>query len=269
MSFEDIDLIAVTMGPGLVGALLVGMSYAKGLALALDKPLIGVNHMEGHVAANYLAHHDLEPPFAALIVSGGHTYLVDVTSYTHYKVIGQTRDDAAGEAFDKVSRVLGLGYPGGPAIQNAAEKGNPQAIDFPRVMLEKDSYDFSFSGLKTAVTNYLHNQKQKDLEIDIYDTAASFQEAVLDVLVEKSVRLVKELDRDKFVLSGGVAANKPLRERLEKEMSELGVKTYFPPLSLSTDNAAMIACAGYYNYKEFGPDDLDINVYPNLGLRKG
>lgn len=269
VSFEDIDLIAVTMGPGLVGALLVGMSYAKGLALALDKPLIGVNHMEGHVAANYLAHHDLEPPFASLIVSGGHTYLVDVTSYTDYKVIGQTRDDAAGEAFDKVSRVLGLGYPGGPAIQNAAEKGNPQAIDFPRVMLEKDSYDFSFSGLKTSVTNYLHNQKQKDLEIDIYDTAASFQEAVLDVLVEKSVRLVKELGRDKFVLSGGVAANKPLRERLEKEMSELGVKTYFPPLSLSTDNAAMIACAGYYNYKEFGPDDLDINVYPNLGLRKG
>ncbi|WP_297376771.1 tRNA (adenosine(37)-N6)-threonylcarbamoyltransferase complex transferase subunit TsaD [uncultured Helcococcus sp.] len=269
ITFEDIDLIAVTMGPGLVGALLVGMSYAKGLALALDKPLIGVNHMEGHVAANYLAHHDLEPPFASLIVSGGHTYLVDVTSYTDYKVIGQTRDDAAGEAFDKVSRVLGLGYPGGPAIQNAAEKGNPQAIDFPRVMLEKDSYDFSFSGLKTSVTNYLHNQKQKDLEIDIYDTAASFQEAVLDVLVEKSVRLVKELGRDKFVLSGGVAANKPLRERLEKEMSELGVKTYFPPLSLSTDNAAMIACAGYYNYKEFGPDDLDINVYPNLGLRKG
>ena len=269
VSFEDIDLIAVTMGPGLVGALLVGMSYAKGLALALDKPLIGVNHMEGHVAANYLAHHDLEPPFASLIVSGGHTYLVDVTSYTDYKVIGQTRDDAAGEAFDKVSRVLGLGYPGGPAIQKAAEKGNPQAIEFPRVMLEKDSYNFSFSGLKTAVTNYLHNQKQKDLEIDIYDTAASFQEAVLDVLVEKSVRLVKELGRDKFVLSGGVAANKPLRERLEKEMSELGVKTYFPPLSLSTDNAAMIACAGYYNYKEFGPDDLDINVYPNLGLRKG
>ncbi|WP_311487839.1 tRNA (adenosine(37)-N6)-threonylcarbamoyltransferase complex transferase subunit TsaD [uncultured Helcococcus sp.] len=269
VSFEDIDLIAVTMGPGLVGALLVGMSYAKGLALALDKPLIGVNHMEGHVAANYLSHPDLEPPFASLIVSGGHTYLVDVTSYTDYKVIGQTRDDAAGEAFDKVSRVLGLGYPGGPAIQNAAEKGNPQAIDFPRVMLEKDSYDFSFSGLKTSVTNYLHNQKQKDLEIDIYDTAASFQEAVLDVLVEKSVRLVKELGRDKFVLSGGVAANKPLRERLEKEMSELGVKTYFPPLSLSTDNAAMIACAGYYNYKEFGPDDLDINVYPNLGLRKG
>ena len=269
ITFEDIDLIAVTMGPGLVGALLVGMSYAKGLALALDKPLIGVNHMEGHVAANYLSHPDLEPPFASLIVSGGHTYLVDVTSYTDYKVIGQTRDDAAGEAFDKVSRVLGLGYPGGPAIQKAAEKGNPQAIEFPRVMLEKDSYNFSFSGLKTAVTNYLHNQKQKDLEIDIYDTAASFQEAVLDVLVEKSVRLVKELGRDKFVLSGGVAANKPLRERLEKEMSALGVKTYFPPLSLSTDNAAMIACAGYYNYKEFGPDDLDINVYPNLGLRKG
>lgn len=269
IDFDDIDLIAVTMGPGLVGALLVGMSYAKGLALALDKPLIGVNHMEGHVAANYLAHLDLKPPFASLIVSGGHTYLVDVTSYTDYKVIGQTRDDAAGEAFDKVSRVLRLGYPGGPAIQKAAEKGNPQAIDFPRVMLEKDSYDFSFSGLKTAVTNYLHNQKQKDVEIDIYDTAASFQEAVLDVLVEKSVRLVKELGRDKFVLSGGVAANKPLRERLEKEMSELGVKTYFPPLSLSTDNAAMIACAGYYNYKEFGPGDLDINVYPNLGLRKG
>lgn len=266
--FKDIDLIAVTKGPGLVGALLVGISYAKGLALALDKPIIGVNHMEGHVCANYLEYYDLKPPFTGLIVSGGHTYLVDVESYTQYKVIGKTRDDAAGESFDKVSRSLGLGYPGGPAIQKAAEKGNPSAIDFPRVMLEKDSYDFSFSGLKTAVLNYINKEKMAGNEINVYDVAASFQQAVIDVLVEKSIRLVKELKSDKFVLSGGVAANKPLREALSKELEEIGVKFYYPPLSLSTDNAAMIASAGYFNYKEFGADDLSVNVIPNLGLEK-
>lgn len=268
ISFDDIDLIAVTKGPGLVGALLVGMSYAKGLALALDKPMIGVNHMEGHVAANYLAYEDLEPPFAGLIVSGGHTYLVDVTSYTDYEVIGQTRDDAAGEAFDKVARVLGLGYPGGPAIQKAAENGNPDAINFPRIMLEKDSFDFSFSGLKTAVLNYINKEKMAGNSINTYDVSASFQKAVIDVLVEKSVKLALEIGRDTFVLSGGVAANKPLRDELSKKMEENGIKTYLPPFELTTDNAAMIASAGYYNYQKYGADNLNINVVPNLGLNK-
>lgn len=268
-SFSDIDLIAVTKGPGLVGALLVGVSYAKGLSLAIEKPLIGVNHMEGHISANYLEFEELEPPFISLVVSGGHTYLVEVLSHTKYIVIGQTRDDAAGESFDKVSRSLGLGYPGGPAIQKAAETGNPHAIEFPRIMLENESYDFSFSGLKTAVLNYLNKQKMAGNEIDINDVAASFQQAVIDVLVEKSIRLVKEKKYDKFVLSGGVAANKKLREDLSEKLEEIDVKFFYPPLSLSTDNAAMIAAAGYYNYLEYGCDDLKLNVIPNLGLEKG
>lgn len=267
-SFDDVDLIAVTKGPGLVGALLVGVSYAKGLSLAIDKPLIGVNHMEGHISANYLEYEDLKPPFISLVVSGGHTYLVEVLTHTEYKIIGQTRDDAAGESFDKVSRALGLGYPGGPQIQKAAEKGDPYAIDFPRIMLEKDSYDFSFSGLKTAVLNYLNKEKLKGNEINIYDVAASFQQAVIDVLVEKSLRLLNETKYDKFVLSGGVAANKPLKEAFKKRLDEINVKFYYPPIYLSTDNAAMIAAAGYYNYLEFGEDDLRLNVIPNLGLEK-
>lgn len=266
LNFEDIDIIAVTKGPGLIGALLVGVSSAKAMSLALDKPLIGVNHMQGHICANYLAHEDLQPPFISLVVSGGHTYLVHVNDYTEYEVIGRTKDDAAGESFDKISRALGLGYPGGPAIQKAAEKGNYEAVDFPRVMLEKDSYDFSFSGLKTAVLNYLNTQKMAKKEIVVEDIAASFQAAVLDVLVLKSVKLVKEKKLDKFVLSGGVAANKPLRERLEQELSKIKVKLYYPPMDLCTDNAAMIASAGFFNYKKYGQDDLDMDVFPNLEL---
>lgn len=267
-TFNDIDLIAVTKGPGLVGALLVGMSYAKGLSIALKKPLIGVNHMEGHICANYLQYQELEPPFISLVVSGGHTYLVDVKSYTEYDVIGRTRDDAAGESFDKVSRSLGLGYPGGPAIQKASELGNKEAINFPRIMLDKDSYDFSFSGLKTAVLNYLNQEKMSRNEINNYDVAASFQAAVNDVLVEKSVRLANEKNRDKFVLSGGVAANRDLRNRLELELDKLGIKVYYPSMELCTDNAAMIASAGYFNYLEYGEDTLKVNVVPNLGLEK-
>lgn len=266
--FEDIDLIAVTKGPGLVGALLVGVSYAKGLSLALDKPLIGVNHMEGHVCANYLEFEELEPPFISLVVSGGHTYLVDVKSYTEYEVVGSTRDDAVGESFDKVSRTLGFGYPGGPEIQKHAELGNKDAIDFPRIMLEKDSYDFSFSGLKTAVLNYINQQEMQGNEINKDDIAASFQQAAIDVLVEKSLRLAKEKNAKAFVLSGGVAANKILREELERELNKLDIKFYYPPMSLCTDNAAMIASAGYFNYIEFGADDLTVNVVPNLGLEK-
>ena len=266
--FEDIDLIAVTKGPGLVGALLVGVSYAKGLSLALDKPLIGVNHMEGHVCANYLEFEELEPPFISLVVSGGHTYLVDVKSYTEYEVVGSTRDDAVGESFDKVSRTLGFGYPGGPEIQKHAELGNKDAIDFPRIMLEKDSYDFSFSGLKTAVLNYINQQEMQGNEINKDDIAASFQQAAIDVLVEKSLKLAKEKNAKAFVLSGGVAANKLLREELERKLNKLDIKFYYPPMSLCTDNAAMIASAGYFNYIEFGADDLTVNVVPNLGLEK-
>lgn len=266
LNFEDIDLVSVTKGPGLIGALLVGISAAKGISLALNKPLVGVNHMEGHICANYLAHQDLEPPFISLVVSGGHTYLVDVTDYSTYEVIGRTRDDAAGESFDKVSRALGLGYPGGPQIQKASELGDSQAIDFPRVMLEKDSYDFSFSGLKTAVLNYLNTQKMNKIEINPNDVAASFQAAVLDVLVDKSIRLIKEKNRKQFVLSGGVAANKPLRERLMEECSKLGVRVFYPPMDLCTDNAAMIGSAGYFTYINKGADTLDMDVYPNLGL---
>lgn len=266
LSFEDIDLISVTKGPGLIGALLVGISAAKGISLALDKPLVGVNHMQGHICANYLAHQDLEPPFISLVVSGGHTYLVDVTDYNSYEVIGRTRDDAAGESFDKVSRALGLGYPGGPQIQKASELGDSKAIEFPRVMLDKDSYDFSFSGLKTAVLNYLNTQKMNNIEINANDVAASFQEAVIDVLVEKSIRLVKEKNRKQFVLSGGVAANKPLRDRLMEECDKLGVKLFYPPMDLCTDNAAMIGSAGYFTYLQQGKDSLDMDVFPNLGL---
>lgn len=266
LTFDDIDLIAVTNGPGLIGALLVGVSAAKGMSLALNKPIIGVNHMQGHICANYLAHQDLKPPFVSLVVSGGHTYLVHVKNYTDYEVIGRTKDDAAGESFDKVSRSLGLGYPGGPAIQKAAERGDSKAIDFPRVMLEKDSYDFSFSGLKTAVLNYLNTEKMANRPIVVEDVAASFQQAVIDVLVAKSIRLVEEKQLDKFVLSGGVAANKPLREALIKALEERQVKLYYPPMDLCTDNAAMIGSAGYFNFLENGPDKLDMDVYPNLEL---
>ncbi|HLS52360.1 MAG TPA: tRNA (adenosine(37)-N6)-threonylcarbamoyltransferase complex transferase subunit TsaD, partial [Tissierellaceae bacterium] len=209
-SFQDIDLIGVTQGPGLVGALLVGISAAKALAYGLDRPLIGVNHIEGHVCANYIEHKNLKPPFTCLIVSGGHTYLVQANNYTDYELIGRTRDDAAGEAFDKVARALGLPYPGGPFIDKLSKKGDSKAIDFPRVFLEDDSYDFSFSGLKTAVLNYLNHAKQKGKEIIIEDVAASFQQAVLDVLVEKTFRLAKERGSEKIVFAGGVAANSGL-----------------------------------------------------------
>lgn len=268
-TFEDIDLIAVTKGPGLVGALLVGISSAKAISLALNKDLIGVNHMEGHICANYLEFPDLEPPFISLVVSGGHTYLVDVKTYTDYEVVGQTRDDAAGESFDKVSRSLGFGYPGGPAIQKAAEKGDKNAIEFPRVIINNDTYDFSFSGLKTAVLNYLNTQKMANIEINPYDVAASFQAAVIDVLVEKTIKLTLERGRDKVVLSGGVAANKPLRDQMLKNLKDKNINLYYPSLDLCTDNAAMIASAGYFNYMKYGKDSLYLEVYPNLGLEKG
>ena len=266
LSYEDIDLISVTKGPGLMGSLLVGISAAKALSLATNKPMIGTNHMQGHICANYLAHEDLEPPFVTLVVSGGHTYLVKVNSYTDYEVVGKTRDDAAGESYDKVARKMGLGYPGGPKIDKLAKEGNGSAIDFPRVRLEKDSYDFSFSGLKTAVLNHMNQEEQKGIEINKADLAASFQEAVVDVLVEKSMKLLKETGFDKFALSGGVAANSRLRERMAEECTKENIKFYYPSLELCTDNAAMIAMAGYLNYQAGEESDKFMKVYPNLEI---
>lgn len=266
LSYDDIDLISVTKGPGLMGSLLVGISAAKGLSLATGTPLIGANHMQGHICANYLSNKDLEPPFISLVVSGGHTYLCKVNSYTDYEVIGKTLDDAAGESFDKVARKIGLGYPGGPKIDKLAKEGNKDAIDFPRVMLEKGSYDFSFSGLKTAVLNYAHKLEQRGEEVNKADLAASFQEAVVDVLVDKSMMLLKETGLKTLAVSGGVAANSRLKERLKEECDKEGIKFYHPSLILCTDNAAMIAMAGYLNYKNGVVDDNFMKVYPNLEL---
>lgn len=267
VGFNDIDLIGVTQGPGLVGALLIGISTAKALAYGLDKPIVGVNHIEGHVCANYIEHKDLEPPFTCLIVSGGHTYLVYVNDYTDYELIGRTRDDAAGEAFDKVARSLGLPYPGGPVIDKLSKEGNKDAIKFPRVFLEKDSYDFSFSGLKTSVLNYLNQREQKGEEIIIEDVAASFQQAVLDVLVDKSFRLAKEKKSKKIVLAGGVASNEGLRSMMEERAKEENMDILYPSRTLCTDNAAMIASAAYFNYKKGNVSDFYLNVIPNLSLK--
>lgn len=266
LSYDDLDLISVTKGPGLIGSLLVGISAAKAMSLAADIPMIGTNHMQGHICANYLSNKDLKPGFISLVVSGGHTYLVRVDGYTDYEIIGKTRDDAAGESFDKVARSLGLGYPGGPKIDKLAKKGDKDAIDFPRVMLEKDSYDFSFSGLKTSVLNYLNNTKQKGEEINKADVAASFQEAVVDVLVKKSMRLIDETGLKTLCVSGGVAANSRLKKRLQDECDKRGVNFYYPDIILCTDNAAMIAMAGYLNYKAGERSDNFLKVYPNLSL---
>ncbi len=266
-SFNDIDLVGVTQGPGLVGALLIGISTAKAIAYGLDIPIIGVNHIEGHVCANYIEFKDLEPPFTCLIVSGGHTYLVQVNGYTDYELVGRTRDDAAGEAFDKVARALGLPYPGGPVIDKLATTGNKAAIDFPRVLLEPKSYDFSFSGLKTAVLNYLNQREQKGESIIVEDVAASFQQAVLDVLVDKSFRLAKERKMKKIVLAGGVAANQGLRNMMEERGKKEGIKIFYPSRTLCTDNAAMIGAAAYFNHIEGNASDLYFNVIPNLDLK--
>ncbi len=267
MGFSDIDLIAVTQGPGLVGALLVGLSTAKALAYGLDIPIIGVNHIEGHICANYIQHKDLKPPFTCLIVSGGHTYLIHVNDYVDYELVGRTRDDAAGEAFDKVARAIGLPYPGGPQIDRLAKIGNKDAIHFPRVIIDERTYDFSFSGLKTAVLNHLNQAKQRNEEIVIEDLAASFQAAVLDVLVDKSFRLAKERNSNKLVIAGGVAANEGLRASLEERGKKEGVEIFYPSRVLCTDNAAMIGSAGYFNYKSGKVSDLGMNVMPNLDLK--
>lgn len=266
INFDDIDLVGVTQGPGLVGALLVGISSAKAIAYALNKPIVGVNHIEGHICANYIEHKDLEPPFTCLIVSGGHTYLAYAKDYTEYELFGRTRDDAAGEAFDKVARALGLSYPGGPLIDKLSKEGDPNSIDFPRVYLEQDSYDFSFSGLKTAVLNYLNQMKQKDENIIVKDVAASFQQAVIEVLVDKTIKLAKEKKSKKIVMAGGVAANHGLRNMMKNRGEEEEIEILYPSNILCTDNAAMIGSAAYFNYISGRTSQLNMNVVPNLEL---
>lgn len=266
VTLADIDQIAVTYGPGLVGALLVGVSAAKALAFALNKPLIGVNHLEGHIFANFLSNTTLEPPFMALVVSGGHTALVDVQSYNRFRMMGQTRDDAAGEAFDKIARVMGLPYPGGPRIDALAKEGDPLAIDFPRALEEKGNYEFSFSGLKSAVLNYINSEQMKGRELNKPDIAASFQHSVIEVLTHKAFAAVAEAGRDTLVLAGGVAANSGLEARLRAEAEKRGVKFSYPSKILCTDNAAMIGCRGYYQALAGGYSDLYLNAVPGLGL---
>ncbi|WP_347561263.1 tRNA (adenosine(37)-N6)-threonylcarbamoyltransferase complex transferase subunit TsaD [Senegalia massiliensis] len=266
LSLNDIDNIAVTYGPGLVGALLVGLSYAKALSFALDKPLIGVNHIEGHISANYIEYPDLKPPFVCLIVSGGHSHLVYIKDYGKYEILGRTRDDAAGEAFDKIARAMNLGYPGGPIIDDLAKKGNEDAIDFPRSYLEEDSFDFSFSGLKSAVLNYLNSMKQKGEDIVVEDVCASFQNAVIEVLVDKTVKLANMKNSKIIAIAGGVASNSGLRELMKKKAGEYNIEVKYPSRLLCTDNAAMIASAGYYNYINNKYSDLSLNAVPNLKL---
>ena len=265
-TLDDIDAVAVTYGPGLVGALLVGVSFAKGLSFVSKKPLIPVHHIKGHICANYIEHTGFKPPFICLVASGGHSHIVYVKDYTEYEVLARTNDDAAGEAFDKVSRVLGLGYPGGPAVQECAKNGDPQAIKFPRVNMGESGFDFSFSGVKTAVINYIHNAEQKGIDVNKADVAASFQEAVTDVLSRHLIECAVKYGTKRIALAGGVAANKPLRERCESFAKENGMEFVCPSMSLCTDNAAMIGCAAYHEYKNGALADMSLNAIANLQL---
>lgn len=267
ITLDDIDAIGVTYGPGLVGALLVGVVAAKALAFTKDIPLVGVHHIEGHIAANYIQHQELEPPFLCLVVSGGHTHLVHVKDYDEYEIIGKTRDDAAGEAYDKVARAIGLPYPGGPKIDALSKVGNKNAIAFPKAML-MDGYDFSFSGVKSAVLNYVNSARMKEEEICVEDIAASFQHSVVDVLVTKTMLLAEEQGIKKVALAGGVAANSGLRESMEEACQHKGLNLYYPELKLCTDNAAMIGAAAYYEYKAGRTKDMTLNAVPNLPLGK-
>ncbi len=263
---DDIDAIAVTYGPGLVGALLVGVSAAKSIAFAKDIPLVGVHHIEGHISANYIENLDLEPPFVCLVVSGGHSHLVVVEDYGKYKILGRTRDDAAGEAFDKVARAIGLGYPGGPKIDKVSKQGNPDAIHFPRAKVDESEYDFSFSGLKSAVLNYINQAEMKGEKIVVEDVAASFQKAVVDVLVDHSVAAVNKYGLKKFAIAGGVASNSTLRAAFEKRCDEEGIEFFHPSPVYCTDNAAMIGVAGYYEFINGTRSGYDLNAVPALKL---
>lgn len=266
VTLDDITAVAVTYGPGLVGALLVGVAEAKAIAFAKKKPLVGVHHIEGHISANYIEHKELEPPFAALVVSGGHTHLVMVEDYGQYRIIGRTRDDAAGEAFDKVARAVGLGYPGGPKIDKLAKEGNPHAIEFPRANVEDAPYDFSFSGIKSAVLNYLNSCEMRGEEVNTADLVASFQNAVVEALVTRAMNLVDEMKLEKLAVAGGVASNSALRAALQEACDKRGVKFYSPSPGLCTDNAAMIGAAGYYEYINGVRHGYDLNAVPNLKL---
>lgn len=266
VKLSEIDAIGVTYGPGLVGALLVGVAEAKAISYAAGIPLVGVHHIEGHISANYIACKELEPPFICLVVSGGHTHLVVVRDYGKYEIIGKTRDDAAGEAFDKVARAIGLGYPGGPKIDRLAKEGNPDAIHFPRAKVEDAPYDFSFSGVKSAVLNYLNGCHMKGEPVVEADVAASFQKAVCDVLVEHAVQAVKDYGIPKLALAGGVASNSALREAMKAACEKEGVFFYYPSPILCTDNAAMIGAAAYYEYINGVRSGLDLNAVPNLRL---
>ena len=266
VTLQDITAIAVTYGPGLVGALLVGVSAAKAISFATGIPLVGVHHIEGHISANYIENKDLEPPFVCLVASGGHSHLVVVKDYGEYEIIGRTRDDAAGEAFDKVARAIGLGYPGGPKIDKLSKEGNPNAIEFPRARVADNAYDFSFSGLKSAVLNYLNGCQMKGEPVCQADVAASFQKAVTDVLVEHSVNAAKAYGFKKLAIAGGVASNSSLRAAFEKKCEVEGISFYHPSPVFCTDNAAMIGAAGYYDYLKGIRSDLDLNAIPNLKL---
>lgn len=259
ITFEDIDSITPTYGPGLVGALLVGLSYAKALSFAIDKPLIGVNHIQGHIAANYITYKELEPPFLCVMMSGGNTQLVYVKDYTKFEVLGKTRDDAIGEAFDKVARVVGLGYPGGPKIDKLAKEGNPNAIELPKTHFE--NLDFSFSGIKTAVINLHHKMP----DINKADLCASFEKTVSEILIENTMKAIKQIDTKTVVLAGGVSANSYIRNEFMK-LQDKGIKVYMPDMKLCTDNAAMIGSAGYYNFINGEKSDLNLNAVPNLKL---
>lgn len=266
ITLNELDAIAVTYGPGLVGALLVGVSTAKALSYSLDIPLIGVNHIEGHIYANWLVHDNIQFPLICLVVSGGHTALIEVKNHGEYELLGQTQDDAVGEAYDKIARAMGLGYPGGPIVDSLAQKGNNQAVVLPRAWLAKDSYDFSFSGLKTAVLNYLNRASLKGEKIVIEDLAASFQASVVEVLVEKTMKAAKKSNIKTVMMAGGVAANSLLRQSLSERCEEENIMLYYPPLEFCTDNAAMIASAGYYRYINGERASLYLNAVPNLKL---
>ncbi len=260
---KDIDAVAVTYNPGLIGALLVGVSVAKALSYSLGIPLIPVNHIQGHIAANYIAYSDLKPPFVCLVASGGHSHILHIKDYRSFEILGQTTDDAAGEAFDKVARVLGLEYPGGPKVNALAKEGNPEAIKFPR---PHNGFDFSFSGLKTAVINYVHTETQKGIEINKADVAASFQQAVCDVLTSNTVEAAKSVGCNAIAIAGGVAANTHLRAQMESDAKKNNMEFYCPPINLCTDNAAMISCAGYYNYISGVRGDLSLNAISQLSI---
>jgi N6-L-threonylcarbamoyladenine synthase len=266
VSLDDIDAIGVTYGPGLVGALLVGVAEAKAISFATKKPLVGVHHIEGHVSANYIENKELEPPFLCLIVSGGHTHLVLVKEYGTYEIIGRTRDDAAGEAFDKVARAIGLGYPGGPKIDKLSKEGNKNAITFPRAHIEGAPYDFSFSGLKSAVLNHINISEMKQEEINRADIAASFQEAVIDVLITRTMLAAKDFNMKQVAIAGGVASNSALRDAMATACKENGLTFYHPSPIFCTDNAAMIGAAAYYEYQKGTRSGLDLNAVPNLKI---